>query len=146
MIPEGTRTNSSAECLRQVAIQRLRCALIPIAGNRSMCRVAAECGIFCRGFRRWQDREFDRRWRHAIGRSTHLSREQMERFADVWQLTEQLCQGVALACDEKPGPNSPCQGWAEFSDEDLARFRRELVQAPEPIAITAGAPAGQRGD
>ena len=146
MIPDLPTTHSSNESLRQMTIQRLRCALIPIAGNRSMCRVAADCGIFCRGFRRWQDREFDRRWRRAIGRSTHLNREQMERCADFWQLTEQLCQGVALACDEKPGPNSPCRGWDEFSDEDLARFSRELVWAPEPIAIMAGDSAGQRGD
>lgn len=126
---------------RQAAIARLRSALVPMAGNdRSLCRVAAERGIFCRGFRRWHVAEFDRRWRHAIGRSTHLSREQMERFADIWQLTEQLRQGVALACDAKPGPSSPCRGWDEFSDEDLARFCRELAEDDGLTGTTAGDP------
>jgi hypothetical protein len=112
---------------RQDSIERLRGVLIPMTdGDRSLCQVAAERGIFCRGFRRWHAAEFDRRWRSAIGRSTHLSREQMERFANLWQLTEQLCQGVALACDAKSRPGSPCRGWEEFSDQELTGFCRNL--------------------
>lgn len=114
---------------RQDAIGRLRSALTPMAdGDRSLCQIAAERGIFCRGFRRWHAAEFDRRWRHAIGRSTHLGREQMERFADIWQLTEQLSQGIALPCDAKSGADSPCRGWDEFSDEELACFCGELAE------------------
>jgi hypothetical protein len=112
---------------RQDSIDQLRRALTKVCdAEKSICRVAAERGIFCRGFRRWHVAEFDRRWRGAIGRSTHLSREQMERFADIWQLTEQVCRGVPLACDANARPGSPCRGWDEFSDEDLARFCREL--------------------
>ena len=134
-----TMTKPGAEDGRQATIARLRSALIPIAGDdRSLCSVAAERGIFCRGFRRWHDAEFDRRWRHAIGRSTFLSRVQMERYADIWQLTEQLRQSVALACDAKPGPSSPCRGWDEFSDEDLTRFCRELVDVDKSTGATAG--------
>ncbi len=112
---------------RQHSIEALRDALSGIADtDKSMCRVAAERGIFCRGFLRWTPREFDRRWHGSIGRSTHLSREQMERFADLWQLIEQVRAGVSLACDANRDPKSPCRGWDEFSDEDLARFSREL--------------------
>lgn len=115
------------EASRQALIDRLRSALIPmIDEDRSICQVAAERGIFCRGFRRWHIAEFDRRWRPAIGRSTHLTRDQMEKYANLWQLTEQVCQRVTLACDLTPGPTTPCRGWEEFSDEDLARFSRDL--------------------
>jgi hypothetical protein len=121
---------------RQHSIEVLRDALSGIADtDKSMCREAAERGIFCRGFRRWPPAEFDRRWHGSIGRSTHLSREQMERFADLWQLTEQFRSGVSLACDASRGPESPCRGWDEFSDEDLARFCRDL---DEPARIKEG--------
>jgi hypothetical protein len=112
---------------RQDSIERLRGVLIPMTdGDRSLCQVAADRGIFCRGFRRWPAAEFDRQWRSAIGRSTYLSRAQMERFANLWQLTEQLSQRVSLACDGKKGPLSPCRGWEEFSDQELAGFCRNL--------------------
>lgn len=112
---------------RGASIERLRRALIPLVDeDNSICRVAAERMIFCRGFRRWHIAEFDRRWRPAIGRSTHLTRDQMEKYANLWQLTEQVCQRVPLACDLTPGPTTPCRGWEEFSDEDLARFSRDL--------------------
>ena len=118
-----------AEGLRAEAIERLRRALTPLAGSDvSLCRVAAERGIFCRGFRRWSAAEFDRRWHKAIGRSRHLTRDQMEKFADLWQLIEQFRCGVPLACDAA-GPGSPCRGWDEFSDEQLAQFCWELDEA-----------------
>ena len=113
---------------REETIRTLRSRLTRLAGpDESLCRVAAERGIFCRGFRRWQVAEFHRRWRPAIGVSTHLSRAQMERYADLGQLTEQLCRGVPLACDANRGDDeAPCRGWDEFSDVELARFCREL--------------------
>lgn len=124
---------------REQTIDALRGRLTRIAGSdASLCRVAAERGIFCRGFRRWHISEFDRRWRGAIGRSTHLSRAQMERFADLWQLTEQICRGASLACDAASADGSPCGGWEEFSDEELARFCREL-DTESPLNLGQGA-------
>jgi hypothetical protein len=126
---------------RGEAIARLRQALLALSdGEHSICQVAAERGIFCHGFRRWNASDFDRRWRFAIGRSTHLSRAQMEEFANVWQLSEQLRQHVALACDA--GANGPggCRGWKEFSNADLSRFcadvlglNVQVVEAQEPV-------------
>lgn len=127
---------------RTEVIERLRPILTAMTDeNRSLCQVAAERGIFCRGFRRWHAAEFDRRWRGAIGRSTHLSREQMERYANLWQLVEQFAQKVKLPCDARTGPMSPCGGWDELSDEDLARFCRELAEDAGSIGNTAGDPA-----
>jgi hypothetical protein len=95
--------------------------------EHSLCQAAAELGIFCRGFRRWNDSEFDRRWRAYIGRSTHLSRAQTEEYANVWQLMEQVRRRVSLACDAQTTPNGPCRGWGEFSNADLSRFCCDLL-------------------
>ena len=135
-VPPAAR-HGVAEGLRAEAIERLRKALTPLAGpDVSLCRIAAERGIFCRGFRRRPTAEFDRRWRKAIRRSTHLTRDRMEKFADLWQLIEQFRCGVPLACDAA-GPGSPCRGWDEFSDEQLAQFCRELTEVrPHELPIS----------
>ena len=112
---------------RPEVIARLRAALLALTDDEhSMCHVAADRGIFCRGFRRWNASEFDRRYRGAIGRSTHLSRAQMEEFANIWELAEQIRRRVDFACDAQTGPNG-CRGWEEFSNEDLSRFCAEIL-------------------
>ena len=113
---------------RSEAVARLRAALVALTDDEhSMCQVAAERGIFCHGFRRWNAAEFDRRWRFAIGRSTHLSRPQMEEFANLWQLAEQIRQRVAFACDAKTTGHGTCRGWDEFSNAELARFCADIL-------------------
>ena len=141
---------------RPEAIARLRAALLALTDEEnSICQVAGKLGIFCRGFRRWNASEFDRRWRGAIGRSTHLSRAQMEDFANLWQLSEQIRQRVAFACDAKTEGGGTCRGWDEFSNADLGRFcadvlgrnvevieRKEAVSGVEMISRKAGAIEG----
>lgn len=123
-----------AEGRRAETIEHLRRTLTPLAGaDVSLCRIAAERKIFCRGFRRWSTPAFDRRWHNAIGRSSHSTRDRMEKFADLWQLTEQVRCGVPLACDAA-GPGSPCRGWDEFSDEQLAQFCWELTEV-RPVEL-----------
>ncbi|HEY7113615.1 MAG TPA: hypothetical protein VIA45_11845 [Thermoanaerobaculia bacterium] len=113
---------------RPEAIGELRRALGRLADDEhSLCQVAAERGIFCRGFSRWPDSEFDRRFRYALGRSTHLSRAQMEELANVWQLAEQLRCRVALACDAQTASRNACRGWDEFSNADLERYCSDLL-------------------
>lgn len=113
---------------RTEAISHLRPYLARLTDEKnSLCRVAAEKGIFCRGFRRWNVPEFDRQWRNLIGRSTHLSRPQMEEYANLWQLTEQVACGATLACDAAAAARGPCRGWKEFSNDGLAQFCTELL-------------------
>jgi hypothetical protein len=113
---------------REEAIARLRAAFRKLTDDEhSMCQVAAERGIFCHGFRRWTDAEFDRRFRHVIGRSTHLSRMQMEEFANLWQLAEQVRQRVGLACDVRTSAGKTCRGWDEFSNADLSRSCSDIL-------------------
>lgn len=113
---------------REDAIGRIRIALLKLSdGEHSMCHVAAELRVFCHGFRRWSDGEFLRRWTKVVGRSTHLSRPQMEQLADLWQLTEQVRLRVPLACDVQTLLRGVCRGWNEFSDKDLERCCGEIL-------------------
>ena len=113
---------------RSDAISHLRTRLLAMTDDEhSLCQIAAERGIFCRGFRRWNEAEFDRRWRRYIGRSTHLSRGQMEQYANLWELAEQIRKRVLLACDAQTAACGPCRGWNEFSNEDLARFCNDVL-------------------
>jgi hypothetical protein len=112
---------------RGEAIASLRSRLIGLAGSdHSICKVAADRGIFCRGFRRWNDREFHDRFKGTLGVSTHLTRPQMEELADLWQLSEQLSRGVDLACDACAS-RTACRGWDEFTDLEIQSFCCEMI-------------------
>jgi len=113
---------------REDAIALLRERLARLSdGEHSICKVAAERGIFCRGFRRWNDHEFHERWKTTLGASTHLNRGQMEELAELWQQCEQLSHGIALACDAPPAARAACRGWDEFTDLELRDFCRETT-------------------
>ena len=113
---------------RTEAIARLRHALLRRCGEeRTMCRAAAQEGIFCHGFRRWPEREFHDRWKGQLGVSTHLTRSQMEELADLWQLTEQVRRRDALICDAQTVCPGACRGWNEFTDSDLENFCHEIL-------------------
>jgi len=123
---------------RHQAIAALRRGLERLGdGEHSTCHVAAERGVFCRGFRRFDDHEFHRRWRPVLGESTHLNRRQIERLADVWELCEQVRQHVRVTCDARAASPGPCRGWLEFSDETLGRFCSDLLG--RSVTVTEGA-------
>lgn len=145
MTPSSSDVRPPETWTREEAIARLRPVLRQLCGaDQSLCRVAAEQGIFCRGFRRWPAREFHRRFRPFIGASTHLTRVQMEAFADIWQLSEQLRHGVALPCDAAALSPGACRGWDELTDADLALFCRELLEQPVTVGAQSKAIARMR--
>jgi hypothetical protein len=112
---------------RDASIAELRVRLGKLAdGESSLCAIVGERGIFCRGFRQWNDHEFHRRWKAVFGSSTHLTRPEIERLADLWQLTEQLACGAGLPCDIRSVGPTACAGWREFTDTELDRFCTEL--------------------
>ncbi len=130
---------------REEAIGNLRRRLIALAEEEhSMCATAAKNGIFCRGFRRWNDAEFHERWKGIVGESTHLSRAQIERLADLWQLSEQIRHDVRLVCDAQTLAHGACRGWDEFDDKTLARFCSELLGRNVRVE-TEGADANASG-
>jgi hypothetical protein len=131
-------TDSTTVLTRRQAIAVLRRGLERLGdGEHSTCHIAAERGIFCRGFRRFDDHEFHRRWKAVLGASTHLTRPQIERLADVWELCEQVRQRVHVTCDARAASPGPCRGWFEFSDESLGRFCSELLG--HKVVVTGGA-------
>ncbi len=92
-------------------------------------------GIATLRFRRWRDAKFHRKWKAELGQSTHLTRSQMERFVNIWQLSEQICCRVGPACDAQTVAHGPCRGWDEFSDTTPVQYCNEI---PESNVVVAG--------
>lgn len=127
-----TRPSSNApereRISRKTAIRRLREVLMLMTDeSHSICRVAAEKGIFCRGFRRYTDEELRARYSWLVNRDPSIGRERLEDLADRWQLARQVFDDVPLACDAQQIEHDTCGGWDDFTNEELARFCRELL-------------------
>ena len=126
---------------RREAIETLRRHLLSLTDDQhSICQVASEHGIFCGGFRRFPDPEFRERFRGLVARREGLTRAQQEYLANTWQLARQILQNVGLACDAQAEAHDTCRGWDDFSNEDLARFLRELLAA-DVVVVPDLAPA-----
>lgn len=113
---------------RETVIGLLRTELSRRAcGDVSICRLAADSGIFCKGFRRLTDIELRRRYAWIAKRYPGLSRRQLEEIADAWQLARQEITGLPTSCDVQEVEHDACGGWSDFSDEELAGFLEELT-------------------
>jgi len=98
-----------------------------------MCEVAGKLGIFCHGFNRLSDSELREKF-SWISRMRHgITREKLEDLANRYTLARQEALEVPFTCDALTIDRDTCLGWDEFSDDDLARFYKEL--AGEEIAI-----------
>ena len=112
---------------RALLISNLRAELASRAnGEMSVCRLAAENGIFCRGFRRFSDRELRQRYDWIAEKKPGQSRDELEDVADRWQMARQEVDGVATACDVQQIEHDSCNGWDDFSDDELASFLSTL--------------------
>jgi hypothetical protein len=113
---------------RSAAIRRLRDVLVLMTDEEhSICRIAAERGIFCKGFSRYTDQQLRERYSWLVNRDPSISRHRLEDLADRWQLARQVFDDVPIACDAQQIEHDTCGGWDEFSDGDLVRFCRELL-------------------
>ncbi len=113
---------------RSAAIRRLRDVLLLMTDeDHSICRIAAERGIFCKGFKRYDDEELRQRYAWLVNRDPEISRHRLEDLADRWQLARQVFDAVPIACDAQQIEHDTCGGWDEFSDDDLVRFCREIL-------------------
>lgn len=113
---------------RVEAIRRLREALMAMTDDEhSMCQVATEKGIYCRGFRRLSDEVFRERHDWLVHRNPSASRAEIEDLANKWQLARQIVDRVPLSCDAQLREHDTCDGWNEFTNQDLERFCREIV-------------------
>lgn len=114
---------------REALIAELRQELLRRAGeDRSICQIAAEQQIFCRGFSRFSDPELRRRMLWIARKRPNAARTEIENLTDRWQLARQEYNDLPTSCDVQCREHDLCNGWDDFSDEDLARFHSELKE------------------
>jgi hypothetical protein len=113
---------------RETAVAQIRRQLIAMREEgKSVCQMAAEKGILCRGFSRDTDEELRRRYAAAIPAGANLARRELETRANSWQLERQKDIGTLLCCDVQYMFYKTCRAWDDFSNDDLARFCHELL-------------------
>ncbi|HVR42133.1 MAG TPA: hypothetical protein VMS56_01705 [Thermoanaerobaculia bacterium] len=124
--------SKSADAIsRDEAIARLRSELLRLVDEEtSICRAAAERGIFCRGFRRFAPGELRARFDWIARRLAHSGDEEIEEIVNRWQLARQEVTQLPLACDVQQREHVGCHGWDDFSREELSRFYLELTGRP----------------
>lgn len=119
---------SSEVLSRDVLIARLRHELSSRTdGDVSICRLAAEQGIFCKGFSRFSDSELRERVPWLVRKRPGATREELESLTDSWQLARQEACALPTACDVQSLEHDVCNGWNDFSTDELAGFYRELT-------------------
>lgn len=117
-----------AKVSRQKAIDALREALLAETDEEtSICKAAAEHGIFCRGFRQYGDNELRRKYDWIVRRRPDISRAELERIGNEWQLAQQQVHDLPLACDVQARYHDTCMGWDDFTDTQLAGFIKDLT-------------------
>lgn len=113
---------------RAEAINRLRNELVKRTdGDMSACRLAAEKGIFCKGFARFSDDELKKQYNWIVRRRPAMTRAELESIADRWQMARQEVDELPLACDVQSRVHDTCRGWDDFSNVDLSKFYQELT-------------------
>ena len=99
-----------------------------------MCKYAADHGIFCRGFERFGAGELRRRFRWIYDKDRTMTREQLEELANRWQLARQEVGGLPIACDVQQREHDSCNGWSDFTNDDLSKFYAEIFKLEVNIA------------
>jgi hypothetical protein len=113
---------------RSEAINRLRTELLKRTDSEtSICKVATEQGIFCRGFVRFGDAELRENYDWITRRRPKMTREELEDIANRWQVARQDYRQLPLACDVQRREHDMCRGWDDFTNDDLSRFHFELL-------------------
>ena len=113
---------------RDEAVNRLRAALVGLTDEEScICRVAAERGIFCKGFEQYSEEQLRERYWWIVRKRPTITRGELETLANDWQLAQQDVRNLPLACDVQSRLHDTCRGWNDFSDEQLAAYVRQLL-------------------
>jgi hypothetical protein len=113
---------------RTDAISLLRKALIQNTDEEnSICKVAAERGVFCKGFHRYTDEELRKRYDWIVAKNPLMTRDELERIANDWQLAQQEVYDLPIACDVQMKVYDTCRGWNDFTNEQLAKFYYQLT-------------------
>ena len=120
---------------RDQAVRAIRRKLLEMTDDdHSMCQVASEKGIYCRGYRQLSDEQMKQKYEWFLRRNPGMSRPELEDLANRWQLARQIVDKVPISCDAQQIEHDTCSGWDGFSDAELVRFHRDLLA--EEIQIT----------
>lgn len=112
---------------RTRAIEELRAALLTLVDDdHSLCEVAAREGIVCRGFRQFSDEELRERYDWIAKKRGAISRAELEKLANEWQLARQFVQNDAFACDVQAREHDTCGGWDDITDDMIVEALRKL--------------------
>jgi len=112
---------------RTQAIDILRSELLHrLDGNTSVCRYAAEHGVMCHGFARWDDRALRGHYDWIVRRHPRIGRKELEGIADRWQLAQLEVSELPTSCDVEARIHDMCRGWDDFTNEDLSRYVFEI--------------------
>jgi hypothetical protein len=113
---------------REEILARLRLELMKFTDEEnSICKVAAERGIFCKGFSRYTDTQLRDRYWWIVRKDPDITREELERIANDWQLAQQEVFERPIACDVQMNVKDTCRGWNDFTTEQLSRFYFQLT-------------------
>ncbi|MHC4844757.1 MAG: hypothetical protein ACYTCU_01205 [Planctomycetota bacterium] len=112
---------------RQQAIDRLRGKLLQLTDEEhSICEVASEKGLFCHGFSQWTFEELKERYWWLVKSRPDISREELERLANIWQVARCTVMDTSMACDTQTAEHDTCKGWDEWDNAALANYIDEL--------------------
>jgi len=122
---------------REELIARLRDHLVSLTDeDHSICQVAAERGIFCRGFARLSSTELREKYRWLEEKAhRRLTTDELRERANVWELARQQVTNTPIACDAEQHDRDQCTGWDGLSNPQLAHFLHELTG--DEVEVTA---------
>jgi hypothetical protein len=127
---------SRQQCITELESQMQRM----VDGEHSMCEIASKKGIYCKGFKQWTFEELKQRYDWIVASRPNITREELEKIANAWQIARQSVFGTSLACDTQTIEHDTCKGFDGWSDQDLARFHGELCGEPvEVLSLPATA-------
>jgi hypothetical protein len=131
-----TQTDTRPETIaREEAVNLLRAEFLKLVDDeKSICKVAAERGIFCKGFERFSDFELRKRYQWIARKDRRYTREEIEDLANRWQLARQDVDELPLACDVQQIEHDSCRGWDDFSNEELAKFVYQMTGRTVAVA------------
>ena len=116
---------------REETIARIREHFVALTDDENcMCKVAAERGIFCKGFRQFTDKALRERYWWIVRKRPDITRAELESIANDWQLVQQDVRDLPIACDVQAKVHDTCRGWDDFTDEELQTVLNRLIQCP----------------
>jgi len=119
---------SPAHLSRPQAIALLREKLAAMTDeSHCLCAVAAQKGIFCRGFERLSDRELRKRFWWIARKRPQATRAQLEEAISLYHLGREEIRGEAICCDVETREHAGCDGWNQFDNSAIEKFVLEIV-------------------